>query len=166
MASLYDITGRTVGLMELAEDEDIELDVFKDTLEALEGEYDDKIESYCKAIKNIEADAKALDEEAKRLTTKRKHLENAVERMKQAMFESMKQLNKTSAGGKVLKASIQKNGGKLPLVLDDIDAYLLPEDYRKVEYKADNEAIRKALDEGKELPFAHYGERGESIRIK
>ena len=165
MASLYDITGRTVGLLELAEDEDIEFEVFQDTLEALEGEYDDKIENYCKAIKNIEADAKALKEEADRLNTKRKHLENAVDRMKQAMYESMKRIGITSAGG-ILKASIQKNGGKLPLIMDEVNAELLPEGFKKVEYKADGEAIRKALDEGIELSFAHYGARGESIRIK
>jgi hypothetical protein len=166
MATLYDITGRALALMQMADDEDIEPEVFKDTLDGIEGEFDDKIETYCKVIKNIEADAKAVAEELKRLQTKKKHLENTVSRMKQTIYEAMKLTGKTSSGGTILKASIQKNGGVLPLIMDEPVAEDLPEEYRIIEYKADNEAIRKALDEGKELPFAHYGERGESIRIK
>ena len=82
MASLYDITGRALALLQMADDEDIEDEVFKDTLDGIEGEFDDKIETYCKVIKNIEADAKAVAEELKRLQTKKKHLENTVDRMK------------------------------------------------------------------------------------
>ena len=42
----------------------------------------------------------------------------------------------------------------------------LPQEFQKVTIEANNEAIRKALDEGQELEFAQYGERGESLRIK
>lgn len=166
MATLYDITGRALALMQMADDEDIEPEVFKDTLDGIEGEFDDKIETYCKVIKNIEADAKAVAEELKRLQSKKKHLENTVSRMKETILEAMRLTGKTSSGGKVLKATIQKNGGVLPLIMDDPVAEALPEEFRITKYEANNEAIRKALDEGIELPFAHYGERGESIRIK
>ena len=166
MASLYDITGRALALLQMADDEDIEDEVFKDTLDGIEGEFDDKIETYCKVIKNIEADAKAVAEELKRLQAKKKHLENTVDRMKKTMYEAMKLTGKTSSGGTILKATIQKNGGALPLIMDDPIAEDYPEEFRLIEYKANNEAIRKALDDGQELPFAHYGERGESIRIK
>lgn len=166
MATLYDITGRALALMQMADDEDIEPEVFKDTLDGIEGEFDDKIETYCKVIKNIEADAKAVAEELKRLQTKKKHLENTVSRMKETILEAMRLTGKTSSGGTILKASIQKNGGVLPLIMDEPVAEDLPEEFRITKYEANNEAIRKALDEGIELPFAHYGERGESLRIK
>lgn len=166
MATLYDITGRALALLQMADDEDIEPEVFKDTLDGIEGEFDDKIETYCKVIKNIEADSKAIAEELKRLQAKKKHLENTVSRMKETILEAMRLTGKTSSGGKVLKATIQKNGGVLPLIMDDPVAEALPEEFRITKYEANNEAIRKALDEGIELPFAHYGERGESIRIK
>lgn len=163
MATLYDITGRALELMSMAEDEDIEEEVYRDTLEAIEGEFDDKIETYCKVIKNIEADAKAVGEEVKRLQGKKKTLENHVERMKRTVYEAMRAVGKTSAGGKILKADIRTNGGVRPLIVDES---LLPDEFKKVSYSADNDAIRKALDEGNELEFAHYGERGESLRIK
>lgn len=163
MATLYDITGRMLALVAMADDEDIEPEVLKDTLEGIEGEYDDKIEGYCKMIKNLEADMKAFDEEAKRLKAKKEKLAKNIERMKQTMFESLKLMNKTSAGGKVLKASIQKNGGVLPIVFD---ADAVPFEFQKVKVEPNNEAIREALDAGVKLDFAHYGERGESLRIK
>lgn len=163
MATLYDITGRMFELLSIADDEDIEPEVFKDTLEGLEGEYDDKIEAYCKAIKNMESDAKAFDEESKRLKAKKEKLEHNIDRMKKTVFESLKLMDKRSAGGKVLKASIQINGGRLPLVVEEEK---VPFEFQKVKTEPNNDAIRDALDAGVELDFAHYGERGESLRIK
>lgn len=165
MATLYDITGRMLDLLAIADDEDIEPEVFKDTLESIEGEYDDKIEAYCKAIKNLEAEAKAVDDEKKRLDGKRKRLETNISRMKDTVMASLRLMDKTTAGGKVLKASIRKNGGVLPLVIDTAPDDL-PFEYQKVTVEADNTAIREALDKGIGLTFAHYGERGESLSIK
>lgn len=165
MATLYDITGRMLELLSIADDEDIEPEVFKDTLESIEGEYDDKIECYCKAIKNMESDAKAFDEEAKRLKAKKEKLEHNIERMKKTVFESLKLMDKRSAGGKVLKASIRVNGGKLPVVLD-CEPDKVPFEFQKVKTEPNNDAIREALDLGVKLNFAHYGERGESLTIK
>ena len=49
------------------------------------------------------------------------------------------------------------------MIVDDVE---IPEEYQKITIEANKEAIRDALDQGKELSFARYGERGESIRIK
>lgn len=167
MASIYDITGRAVALNEMANDEEVELEVFRDTLEAIEGEFDDKIESYCKVLKNIEGEAAAITEEVKRLNAKKKAIENNVDRMKKVMFDAMKVMNKESAGGAVLKAKIQKNGGKLPLMIaEGTKPESLPFEFQKITYDIDNDAVREALDNGQELDFAKYGERGESLRIK
>lgn len=165
MASLYDITGRALMLMSIADDEDIEEDVLKDTLEGIEGEYDDKIEAYCKVVKNLESDMKAFADEIKRLQAKKKCIENNIERIKKTIFDSLKLMEKTTAGGKILKASIQKNGGKAPLVFD-VKEDDVPIEFQKVSVEPNNEAIRDALDSGIELSFVHYGERGESLRIK
>ena len=163
MASLYDITGRALALAEMADYGEVEEEVIRDTWEALEGEFDAKAEIYCKVIKNIDGDVKALDEEIKRLTEKKKAMENTITRMKDTLYQSMKAFGKEKAGGQILKASIQKNGGVLPLIYKDED---VPADFQKVEYKTDTAKIREQLDKGVTLTFAHYGERGESLRIK
>ena len=165
-SKLYEIVGNYLQLQEMLYEDEVPDQVLLDTIEAVDGEFDYKIENYCKVIKNVESDIKALDEESKRLSEKKKVLENRVDRLKKTMFEAMKTVGKTKAGGQILKASIQKNGGKLPLIVDDIDVSKLPDTYKKVEYTTNNEAIREALDNGVTLDFARYGERGESLRIK
>ena len=162
--NLYELTGSIREFMELCADPEAELDqqIIKDTLEGLDGAYDDKVEGWCKVIKNLDAEAKALKEEAKRLQGRQKTIENNIDRMKAALMESLKATGKIEAGG-LLKAKIQKNGGLLPVIVDDVE---IPEEYQKITIEANKEAIRDALDQGKELSFARYGERGESIRIK
>ena len=151
--------------MNLAEEDDLDEDVVKDTWEALEGELDDKIETYCKVIKNLEGDVKALAAEIARFNEKKSKIENTITRMKQTMFNSMKTFGCENAGGQFLKASIRKNGGRLPLIMSDITAENLPDEFRNVIYEPDKGAIYAALDAGRKLDFAHYGERGEHLRI-
>ena len=163
--TLYEITGELLALMEMAE-EDLDPQALADTLEGLEGELDDKVDSWCKVIKNIEGEAKMVKDEAKRLSDRAKTLENNAKRMKETVMLCLKAVGKTEAGG-LLKAKIQKNGGVLPLVfLEGFEPKDAPELLRSIEYKFDNDAIREALDGGKDLGFVHYGERGESVRIK
>lgn len=161
---LYELTSDLVALQELLEDSLEDEQLLLDTLEAVQGEYDAKMEAYAKVVKNLEADMEALKTEAKRLTDKRKVLENNVSRLKSAMYESLKATGKTKAGGQVFTVAIQKNGGKLPVIVD-VDVSELPDECVKVVESPDLEAIGKLLDAGKCL-FAHYGERGESLRIK
>ena len=113
----------------------------------------------------MESDAKAFDEEAKRMKAKKDKLEKNIDRMKKTVFESLQAMGKREAGGKVLKAKLRMNGGVLPLVLDAAPDDL-PFEYQICHVEADNKAIREALDKGVELNFAHYGERGESLQIK
>jgi hypothetical protein len=61
--------------------------------------------------------------------------------------------------------SIQKNGGKAPVILDIKDTSELPDELVRIKEEPDMEAIRNMLDKG-ECKFAHYGERGEGLRIK
>lgn len=164
MSSLYEVTGNILALQELLENPLDDEDILKDTLEAVQGEYEAKIEAYCKVIKNIEADMEALKTEAKRLTDKRKTLENNVDGLKKAMFDSMKATNTPKVKGQLFTVAIQKNGGKLPVIVD-VDTKDLPDELVKIVESPDLEAIGKLLESGN-CKYAHFGERGESLRIK
>ena len=162
--NLYEVTGNILALQEMLESPLDDEDILRDTLEAVQGEYEAKIESYCKVIRNIEADIEAFKIEAKRLSEKAKMLESNRDRLKKAMFESMKATNTANVKAGVFKVSIQRNGGKLPVIVD-VDTAYLPKELIKVVESPDLEAIAKLIDSGN-TQYAHYGERGESIRIK
>lgn len=161
--NLYELSADLLQLQDLLEN-DVEDQVLLDTLEAVQGEYELKLEAYCKVIKNLEADAEALKSEAKRLTDKRKVLEANVERLKKAMFDSMKLTGTTKVKGQLFTVAIQKNGGKLPVIVD-VETSELPDNLVKIVESPDLEAIAKLLESGK-CNYAHFGERGESLRIK
>lgn len=161
---LYELTADLLTLQEMLETPLDDEQVLLDTLEAVQGEYEMKLESYCKVVKNLEADMEALKNEAKRLTDKRKVLENNVERLKKVMFDSMKVTGTEKVKGQLFSVAIQRNGGKLPIIVD-VPTEQLPDECVKVQESPDLEAIAKLIDAGK-CDFAHYGERGESLRIK
>ena len=165
MSTLYELTGALLALMEMCEDPDTDEQAIRDTIEGIEGEYDDKVEGWCRVIKNLDAEYKALKEESKRLADRARVLDNSITRMKTFVMQSMKATGKTEAGV-LLKAKIAKNGGVLPLMTADVNPKDIPERYQKVDISFNNEEIRKALDAGEQLSFAQYGERGESLRIK
>lgn len=163
MSRLYELTSDLLLLQEMLED-NIDDQCLLDTLEGVQGEYEIKLEAYCKVIKNLEADMDALKAEAKRLTDKRKVLENNVDRLKKAMFDSMKATGTDKVKGALFTVAIQRNGGKLPVIVD-VDTSELPDELVKVVESPDLEAIGKLLEAG-ECKYAHFGERGESLRIK
>ena len=164
MSNLYELTADLLALQEMLENPLDDEQVIIDTLEGVQGEYEIKLESYCKVIKNLEADMDALKAEAKRLTDKRKLLEANVDRLKKAMFDSMKATGKDKIKGQLFTVAIQRNGGKLPVIVD-VDVAELPDNLVKVVESPDLEAIAKLIDTGN-TQYAHYGERGESLRIK
>ena len=47
-----------------------------------------------------------------------------------------------------------------------VDPERVPDNYKRVVYETDLEKIRKELEDGKQLDFAHLEERGEHLRIK
>ena len=165
---LYEITGDILTLQEMLEDS-VEDEVLTDTLEAVQGEYEIKLEAYCKVIKNLEVDMEALKNEAKRLTDKRKTLENNVDRLKKAMFDSMKATNTPKVKGQLFTVAIQKNGGVIPINYDKNDKNItanLPDHLVNIVKTPNLEAIRELLEAGKVVDGFTLGERGESLRIK
>lgn len=163
---LYELTADLMTLQEMLE-EAVDDQCLLDTLEGVQGEYEIKLEAYCKVIKNIEADMEALKAEAKRLTDKRKVLENNVDRLKKAMFDSMKATGTEKVKGQLFTVAIQRNGGKLPVIVaDNVDLSILPDQLVNVVESPNLEAIRELLEAGKVVEGFTLGERGESLRIK
>lgn len=165
MSTMYELTADYLEVLDLANDPDIPPEVVADTLEGIGGEIEVKAENTAKILKELEASVAASKAEEKRLAERRKQLETNIQKIKERLFEMMKTTGKVKFKTNLFSFSIQKNGGKLPVVLDVKDTSELPDDLVKITETADLEAIRELLDAG-DTRFAHYGERGESLRIK
>ena len=68
MSNLYQLTNNYEIVLNMLYDEDADEEMILDTLEAIEGEIEDKADNYAKIIKELEAKQNARKEEAKRLT--------------------------------------------------------------------------------------------------
>ena len=162
MSNLYQLTNNYETVLNMLYDEDADEQMILDTLEAIEGEIEDKADNYAKIIKELEAKQNARKEEAKRLTESAKVLENRVKALKSNLFNSMKASGKTKFATDLFSFNIAKNGGKQTLTIDGE----VPEEYTKAVIENDTDKIRQALENGEKLTFAHLEPRGESLRIK
>ena len=163
MAKLYEIVAELQDFVtqnEGLEDEQ----AYIDTLEALQGELDDKVGQWARCIKNLEGERDAIKAEGDRLTKRAKSIDNEVTHMKNTLLMYLKAAGVKKAGDNIIKASIVKNGGQAPLEIDLIPVDL-PEDFQKITIDADKEAIRAALEGGQQLEWARIGERGEHVKI-
>ena len=112
----------------------------------------------------IEVIRNAVKEEADRLAKRAKTIDNQVAHMKDTLLMFLKAAGRDKAGDAVIKASIAKNGGKAPIIMN-ISEDDIPKEYQECIYRANKEAIRNALESGTELEWAYLGERGEHIKI-
>lgn len=162
MSSLYELTNNYEEVLNMLYQDDIDEQMVLDTLESIEGNIEDKADNYAKIIRELEIKANARKEEAKRLTDSAKVFENRVKALKNNLYNTMKLTGKTKFATNLFNFNIVKNGGKQTLTIDGD----VPEEYTKAVIENDTDKIRQALEEGKELTFAHLEARGESLRIK
>lgn len=164
--TLYDLTGEVLQLQELLASGDVvDVELLKNVLSDTTEDYDAKLEAYAKVIKNLSSDVDAIKAETERLTSRKKALENNISALKNRMYESMKALGKTKVKGELFTVSIQANGGRIPVIVD-VDTSELPDDLVKIEEKPDIDAIMAYIEKHPDSKLAHFGLRGESLRIK
>ena len=161
MATLYEIAAEYMTLLDMAEE--IDEEVFKDTLEGIEGELEIKADNYAKVIAELENKSEGLDKESNRLAERKKAIENNIKRIKDSLQVAMIATGMTKFKTELFNFGIQKNPPKLVL---DKEVEDIPMDYYIFQDPiADKEKIKQELKEGKKLDFAHL-EQGESLRIR
>ena len=115
-------------------------------------------------MKELEAEADKLKKEEDRLKKRRQAIENHREQMKDSLKSAMELIGKRKISTEHFTIGIQKNGGSLPVHIDNEDA--LPERFKVYTWKPDTEQLRNYLEIMGTQSFAHLGERGESLRIR
>lgn len=162
---LYELTEQYKDLQDMAYDPDVDERTLRDTMEAVWGEIEEKADGYAKIILGMKSDIEALKEEEDRLSARRKRLEDRSKWLKENLMANMQEIGKTKFKTALFSFSIQKNGGKEPLVIDgNIDdipgKFLVPQPP-----VVNGDAIRELLAE-KQVDWAHLEPRGVHLGIR
>lgn len=167
--NLYELTADYLKLQSMLEDPDVDQQAVTDTLEAMDYAIEEKADGYVKVIKNMEGSVNAIKLEIDRLTDKKRHLEESIKRLKTNLQESMIAMDKRKIKTDLFQISIQKNGGAIPVIVD-VPVEQLPDECVIITEAPDKKALAALLTdpENKDhyAKYAHFGDRGESLRIK
>ena len=157
--NIFEMTVAANQLYDLLTSGEIDEQTFNDTLQAMGTE--EKLESYCKVIRQLEADAEMLKAEKERIENKKKTVDNSIGRMKKAVMEFMKAsgCTKSTAGTFTVALSTSK-------ATKIVDESLIPKKYFiKQEPKIDKKAILEMLKSGAKVKGCEL-QINEGVRIK
>jgi len=162
MANIYELTGMWNELYNLADDPEMDAEVWFDTMEGIEGEIEVKADGYAKVIKQIEADAAGIKAEKERLAAKQSSLENKAKYLKQRLQEAMEQVGKDKIKTELFSFGIQNNPPSVFVADESLvpDEFLIPQPA-----KVDKKAIAALLKDGVEVDWAEL-QQGKSLRIR
>lgn len=164
--TLYELSDEYKRLLELASeiDED-QQQTFLDTLESLDGDLDDKADSYAKVIRNLEADLEDVKAEIDRLSKIKSVVNNNITSMKKRLQTAMIEAGRPKIKTALFSFNIQKNPAKV--AMDETDIGKIPLEYLTVQMPTINKtAIRDALKAGVDLTGIAHFEQDESLRIR
>ena len=158
--TLYEMTAAQKELYELMTSGEIDGEVYADTLEGIG--IAEKIEGYCVVDNELSGDLDKIESEIKRLTAKKKSIENNVKRLRLRLGDCLLTMNTTkyTAGTyTVYRRETQQ------IIIDDLQK--IPAEYLKtrVSETPDKTLIKESIKEGKEVAGAHL-QMNQSITIK
>lgn len=157
--NLFEMTVAATELYDLLTSGEIDEQTFEDTLQAMGTA--EKLESYCKVIKQLEADAEMLKAEKDRIDKKKKTVENSIDRMKKAVSDFMNaQGTKKATAGTFTVALSESKAVKV------VDENKVPKMYFiEQDPKLDKKTILKLLREGETVEGCEL-QTNEGVRIK
>ena len=161
--TLYGITAELNGI--LAQLEELGGEITPEIEQALainEGNFAAKSEDYGHAILNLKGMAAAAKAEKERLAGLQKFYENTQKRLTDALSSAMQVFGHDKVENATMRLSLRHSTAT---EVDDLDQ--LPAEYKttKVEVVADKTAIKKAIQDGEDVPGAHLVEN-VSLQIK
>lgn len=163
MSKLYELSGSVKQLYDQLEEMDLDQQTIIDTIEGSQElmNFEQKAAAVVRMMKNWEADTVAYDSEIKRLTDRKKAIENKVKSIKQYIQDQMEFAGLDKVKCDVFTLAMQNNP---PAVVID-DENLIPAEYQIIKYDIDKKKIGYYLKEGKEVPGCRL-QFGKSLRIK
>ena len=130
-------------------------------MDAVDAALEEKLESTAKVIRNLEAEADALEAEEKRLKARKTAVRNRIADIKGYVQENLEAMGKDKVTSGIFKWSIQANAPSVNI----LDESLIPDDYWKIERKPMKTEIKKAIEAG-ELTEGVELVRTKSLRLR
>lgn len=153
MANLYEIDAQIMACVDFETGEIID----EEKLQALQLEFNQKVEGIALWIKNLLAEAKMIKEEKDNLAARQKSCENKAESLKRYLSSALD-------GEKFMTAKVSISYRKSESVeIEDVS--LLGDDYLKFKPEPDKTKIKEALKNGVELQGATLVKKN-NIQIK
>lgn len=149
--------------------EDVPPEVLADTLESIDGEFDEKVEAIACVIKEMTAESETLKKEASTLQERSKAKENEAKRLKEYLFHQMQIAGREKV--EALRAVVRISKKAPTLVIDDEDALIAWATLNHEEYirqrapEVNRTAVREAIDRGENIPGARL-ESGVRLAVK
>lgn len=160
MTALYEISDKVVGLKSLKGD--LNEDVFNDTLESLIGPLDEKIIGCAIVSNGMDNDVSAIDAVVKRLTERKKHIQNNQRHLKEYMMFHMKKTDVKTIKDPLFTVKVNK--GRESVEITDPDK--LPVDcYEPQPPKISKTKVKEMLQKGRQIDGAQMV-RHESLSIR
>lgn len=155
MTSLYEISKEyRQALLALAELEDIDEGVINDTLEGLEGIFENKAVNVAAYMLNLDAEAEQIKQAEDKMKARRKAVEARAQAMREYLLRNMQACGITEIKAVDCSFRARLMAGRESVRIDDES--LIPEDLKrtKVIVEPDKTAILKRCKAGEEIPGA------------
>ncbi len=165
MSALYELTGQYMDLLNAIESGEIPEEAISDTLEALGGELDEKIDGCACIVKQLDSEASAIKAEKSALAERQSIKEHQRDRLKDYIRQAMQLAGKKKIETARNCVSIRKAQPKA--VITDLDALRRcksvwkPYDYK--EANVDKTKLKASLQAGEQFSGAEL--RGGTPRL-
>ena len=165
MTALYLIADQYRKDLELVMSADLDEQTFKDTMEAIGGDLEDKATNIAFAIRNEEATVAAMKAEEERMTTRRKAAAAKLERLRDYLKTHLEACGMTKIQAAAFTIAVQSNPASV--IVDD-ESVITKKFFVKSPPpppKLDKAALKAAIEAGQNVKGAHI-EKGTRLVIK
>lgn len=158
------IAANMTKLMALVESGEFTQEDIADTLEGEELALGDKFDGIMTLIRNLEGQAKTVDEEVKRLSDRKKSFEGQAKNLKAYVLKCLQAAELKTF--KTERNTLTVRKGSVSVVIDNVD--LLPDDLVDVAtvVAPDKKKIKEAIEAGEDVKGAHLEIGAESLQVR
>lgn len=149
MSSLYNLTNDYMALQEMAQNAETaeDMQALEDTISSIADAIEVKGENYAKLMVSLKSDNDGIEKEIKRLQKAQKANKTLMEKLVGNMDASLKLQEKDKLKCGTFTFFYRKTPPSVRVLNDD----LVPQDYKKIEYKIDKNAIKDAINKGNKV---------------